>query len=507
MQNLLKKRVVIGLLIVMIPFTLMGQNYNVVTLSILDLEDNPNSIIIEDSIAYITAYDSFQIVDISDPTNPILLSTTNNPVGFSDFRGVDVINNVAYFANGMSAHMLIFDVSDTSDPILLSSLYFDTEVMDVVVNGTIAYTANNDLTSIDVSDPLNPIILDFIENDVKSMKINNNLAYMACWENGFRIADISSPANIVEVGNCPILNASDVEISGTLAFVPKYNDDCIEIVDIADPFSPTIVSSISTLDHARDLFLNNNYLYVAVSGEGLQVFDISNIQSPQEVAYFNSGYVIKGVFVIEDIIYLTTSHNYQPRLVVLRHTDELVADFSATPINGSVPLEVTFTNESNGDVISCEWDFENDGTVDSYDQNPTHIYAETGIYSVSLTVSDGTDTDIELKDDYINVTNVDSENETISFEATNLFNYPNPFNPSTTIEFSIQNDSKVELSIFNTKGQKIKTLISNDINKGDHLIYWNGDEEFGKSVSSGIYYYKLVVNGKTEAVKKCLFLK
>ncbi|MCD4818622.1 MAG: T9SS type A sorting domain-containing protein [Candidatus Cloacimonetes bacterium] len=86
-------------------------------------------------------------------------------------------------------------------------------------------------------------------------------------------------------------------------------------------------------------------------------------------------------------------------------------------------------------------------------------------------------------------------------------NYPNPFNPTTTIKFSIENDSKIELSIFNVKGQKIKTLANNQFAQGLHLLIWNGDDEFGKPVSSGVYYYKLNVNGKTEEVKKCLFLK
>jgi len=86
-------------------------------------------------------------------------------------------------------------------------------------------------------------------------------------------------------------------------------------------------------------------------------------------------------------------------------------------------------------------------------------------------------------------------------------NYPNPFNPSTTIEFSIQNNSKVVLSIYNTKGQKIKTLTNSEITKGNHSIIWDGVDEFGDIVGSGIYYYKLKVNGKTKAVKKCLLLK
>lgn len=89
----------------------------------------------------------------------------------------------------------------------------------------------------------------------------------------------------------------------------------------------------------------------------------------------------------------------------------------------------------------------------------------------------------------------------------NLHNSPNPFNPTTLIEFSIQQKSEIELSVYNIKGQKIKTLTHGEFSKGDHSIIWNGDDEVGNSVSSEIYFYKLNVNGKTEAVKKCLFLK
>lgn len=93
-------------------------------------------------------------------------------------------------------------------------------------------------------------------------------------------------------------------------------------------------------------------------------------------------------------------------------------------------------------------------------------------------------------------------------------NYPNPFNPSgagrsptTRIDFSLPIQAEVELTIYNTKGQKVRTLAHNEYSKGNHSFSWNGEDNSDKSVSSGIYYYKLKVNGNTEAVKKCLLLK
>ena len=86
-------------------------------------------------------------------------------------------------------------------------------------------------------------------------------------------------------------------------------------------------------------------------------------------------------------------------------------------------------------------------------------------------------------------------------------NYPNPFNPTTTISFSIPEESKVELAVFNIKGQKVKILANNDFDKGNHSVVWNGNDDTGKPVSSGVYLYKLNVNGNSKSVKKCLLLK
>jgi len=86
-------------------------------------------------------------------------------------------------------------------------------------------------------------------------------------------------------------------------------------------------------------------------------------------------------------------------------------------------------------------------------------------------------------------------------------NYPNPFNPSTTISFNIRKSDIVNLSIFNIKGQKVKTLTNEEYKKGEHSLIWNGKNDSNRDVSSGVYFYKLNVGGKTVNVKKCLLMK
>jgi len=118
---------------------------------------------------------------------------------------------------------------------------------------------------------------------------------------------------------------------------------------------------------------------------------------------------------------------------------------------------------------------------------------------------------IQLLDDLFGDPEIDPEEEPfngiIPTSVTLHRNYPNPFNPTTTISFSIPEESKIDISVYNIKGQKVKVLINNNYDKGNHYVIWNGDNEADEPVSSGVYFYKLNVNGKTESVKKCLLLK
>ena len=81
-----------------------------------------------------------------------------------------------------------------------------------------------------------------------------------------------------------------------------------------------------------------------------------------------------------------------------------VAAFTAAPTTGEAPLTVNFTNQSTGIApITYAWDFNNDGTVDSTEQNPTYIYETAGTYTVKLTVTDAGGSDEEIKTSYITV--------------------------------------------------------------------------------------------------------
>ena len=70
-------------------------------------------------------------------------------------------------------------------------------------------------------------------------------------------------------------------------------------------------------------------------------------------------------------------------------------------------------------------------------------------------------------------------------------NYPNPFNPETTISYSMREAGDVRINIYNIKGQKVKTLINEYKNIGNHKVVWNGEDESNNRCASGIYLYKM----------------
>jgi hypothetical protein len=117
------------------------------------------------------------------------------------------------------------------------------------------------------------------------------------------------------------------------------------------------------------------------------------------------------------------------------------------------------------------------------------------------------------------ISNVEEHTETVSllttavepgFDVVPAFelkgNYPNPFNPETTISFSVAESGSVELSVYNVKGQKVKTLVSSNVEAGSHQITWKGNDDRGNLVASGIYFYKLRT-GRYTSTKKMILMK
>ena len=152
------------------------------------------------------------------------------------------------------------------------------------------------------------------------------------------------------------------------------------------------------------------------------------------------------------------------------------------------------SNSENLFVLGGVWG--DNFTVKVFDINENLINEYTvGLYA----------TDIKIVPEVVSV-----YDEQLSTPEYNLTNYPNPFNPITMISFNFTTEitESTELVVYNLKGQKVKSLpIYQSANSPVYQIIWNGTDENNQPVSSGIYYYSLIVNGKSVASKKCMLLK
>jgi hypothetical protein len=101
----------------------------------------------------------------------------------------------------------------------------------------------------------------------------------------------------------------------------------------------------------------------------------------------------------------------------------------------------------------------------------------------------------------------DEDNPVIEKFQTELYaNYPNPFNPTTTIKLGMRNAECGIIEVYNIKGQKVKTLFNGYLEVGEHSFVWNGDDDNGNAVSSGIYFYKMKTSDYNE-IKKMVLMK
>jgi len=212
---------------------------------------------------------------------------------------------------------------------------------------------------------------------------------------------------------------------------------------------------------------------------------------------------------------------YLIRAVVL-YPDGRIAEISPT-VKQTIPDSVTpgeritlpVSGSDNGVVARINRELtgyrvyrDNDPIADTaadelsyYDEN-----LDAGLYTYYVTALYGdeesepsNEVEAEIIDNADDVT-------TVPFVTALRGNYPNPFNPDTTIEFSLQQPEMVTIEIYNTKGQRVTTLVNEYREAGEYSIVWNGRDSQNREVASGVYFYRMR-SGRYTSTKKMLMMK
>jgi len=202
--------------------------------------------------------------------------------------------------------------------------------------------------------------------------------------------------------------------------------------------------------------------------------------------------VINPLFITKEM----TANTVDTEILELTNMGGGILDYTAEI---SEPLDWISLNSDSGSLIS--------GETDEIEITFNTAELLEGTYYCDILINDDlrNETVIPVTLDVLMVGN---ENDLIP-TITKLFgNYPNPFNPETTIRFSIKEPSHVKLEIFNIKGQKVRTLIDNELEAKYHTVVWDGCDDSRKPVASGVYFsFFDSANGEYTSTRKMILMK
>jgi hypothetical protein len=204
--------------------------------------------------------------------------------------------------------------------------------------------------------------------------------------------------------------------------------------------------------------------------------------------------------------YLNTTGNQTP--VISNFAFDIVPDIGVnircdySDADNNLPvLRQLFFDDSPYDMGSLDHLYSDSATF-----GHALIWPGYGLHTYYARFSDGAST-IQTPLDTVNITASGIAEMPIPSDYTLRQNYPNPFNGNTRIEFNLVAPSEVALSVFDITGRKVVVLEEGNLEAGPHSIIWDSKDMAGHPVSSGVYFYRLNIQGGSSVTKEMLLLK
>ncbi len=390
--------------------------------------------------------------------------------GLTDVWGYVDSTGAEYALVGSSAGLNIIGLADPANPELLAQVT-DVPGFDVKAWRHYAYTVGGGFGGIvDLSDPRNPQAVGTFPSAHNITIADNGFMYSEC--PGLRIFDLNQdPLNPVQVFNDGGAECHDATVVGDILFDFQGGTGLTNIYNVSAPTDPQFLGAAGgpeiAYNHSGWPSKNGDYLFICdeladFNGKpfDLTVWDIRDLDNPVQVGDFaDDNATIHNLFVIGDFAF--------------------VAYYTA----GFRIFDVT--------------DPPNPVLFDEFDTSPAEGSGFGGAFGVypflpsgNILVSDG-GTGLHVFKFTNPITSVagDHASTPTSFALGN--NYPNPFNPMTLITYELPRQAEIRLEIFNSLGQKIRTLVDAVRSAGSHNVVWDGADEAGVRVASGAYFYRI----------------
>ena len=508
---------------------------------------------ISGNYAYLaTLYDGLRIIDLSNPLQPEEVAACDSGGRTRDVT-VTGCHAVTMKYSESDFYLNIWNVSDPAHPVFMSMI--PTQMIGshrVASSGNIVCTtkagAFYSVMVVDISNPLAPIEVSAFgpRAVLAGTAINGTTAFLADREIGFRTVNLNDPYHISEFAHTNSIGAEgqDVAVKGDFAYVTEYGWGLgcgVAVFEISNPAEPESLSYVYTEHGGEQIVIDGDYAYVTGYSD-LYTFSLANPAVPLCVdsQLLNTRDEYRGLTVLNGYLYYGCESSFYAYNLSNPAVPQLVGSCN---LGGGSALDLA----AAGEYVYVADGFNGTRIVDVSDPaNPNEInwidgYCVCSVAAVRniiiindltrISIWDVTNPlnptlegyystyeyiiDMEIQGQHLfttsesdfNVYQVDAltgivaPQEVTPFEYVLYPCYPNPFNSTLTIPFTLTNQSEAIITIHNILGQKVHQFDFPPLSPGEHRIMWDAS-----SCASGVYIIQFISRGK-ELNQKALLLK
>jgi hypothetical protein len=284
--------------------------------------DTPSSVrnsVVVDNLAYLAAnHDGLIVQDITDPFNPVYLSRTwsAGDEGFITGSALEVKDGIVYIVGGGQS-LTTIDVSDPVEPLILGLYDENGYASDIVTSKGYSlvthyeiFPENGWVSVVNVEDPQNPVRTGVYYTGSLTFGVDyqGSYAYLAC-RDGIQVVDVSDPYHPSGLGFANTgVGCYDLVVAGSYAYAVDEITG-LNIIDISDPSNPFVVSSLETPGTSKDIALHGDRAYIA-DYDGIVTVDISNPFMPTLLGRKGTWGIAVGVSTVPGKVFLGDSFGW-----------------------------------------------------------------------------------------------------------------------------------------------------------------------------------------------------
>ncbi len=498
--------------------------------------------------------DGLVVVDVGDPLAPQIVGRYDSP--YLGATSVAVSGQNAFVGGGYY-NIEVIDFSSPAAP-FRAGVLVGTGAQDLSVENNHLFAADTgwSLRSIDVSSHASPVVTNTVDYlyGTASLHIHGGILY-AGGTTVVSTTDISNPYQPLHIQSAAVGDDknvvwfhNDLLLVGRWDFYPDSNAGGLTILDASSPSALGEFSYGFGWDTTYEIFGREQYVFLLGKREwkiGLAIFDVSNPAAPVELSFTDVGYIAWAFELVGDVAFVAGTSNglkmydvSDPASPVLRSTfaggvvaqDVVVIGdhaFVADPSAGLIVVDV-----SDPDAPQEVTRLTSVGQPEHIAAHPPHVIIagddpDLRIIDVSNPTQPvpvgsfptGGSSEISVQGQLIATILPDGSVLMLRADVLDpatavapslprelsLAAYPNPFNPATTIRFTVPRAGPVDLAIFDVRGRRVTTLRSRWVDAGDHSVEWDGRNDRGERVASGVYLCRLRTDGR-EVTRKLVMV-